>query len=667
MDAQRSNDHDHALDELIEQLAEQRRTIERLEKNSRLHEALYAIADLANSELDMDEMLCKVHAIVDTLTYAKNLYIALYNAERATRRYMYYADENEYPRIDTSEEVPAAKIGNSLTMAVIRHARPAMGPSSQLLDEFGLKPDPELGPPSLDWLGVPMMSEGVVHGAVIVQSYDQPNRYTEEDRVLLTFVAQHILSAMQHKQSRAELEQQVKARTTELAETVHQLRKEISDRVRAERQLAYETLHDTLTGLPNRIYFHEALERALVRFQRDPHYRFAVLFLDLDRFKVINDSIGHLVGDQILKEAGHRLTQHARSPDLVARIGGDEFALLLETAPTPEEACHVAEKVIESLNAPVRIEGNELSASASVGIVFGHAHYQNADEVLRDAEVAMYRAKSHGGRQFELFDENLHHQALQLLTLESALRRAIQYSEFEPYFQPIVHLGQRRIVGYEALLRWHHPQHGLLAPDAFLAVAEENGSIEQIDWIMFEKVCQRIPLLGDDDAYVTINIAPRHFRSPTLASKLLQLLQTHQLPAHRLRIELTEGALIDNSEQVLTTLEELREAGVVAVLDDFGTGYSSLSYLNRFPLHSIKIDRSFVSSLQLETDNSSTAIVRAVLALAQALGLDVVAEGIETKEQRDFLRAIGCGFGQGFLFSHARPAQEWSAEARCLV
>jgi EAL domain-containing protein (putative c-di-GMP-specific phosphodiesterase class I) len=319
--------------------------------------------------------------------------------------------------------------------------------------------------------------------------------------------------------------------------------------------------------------------------------------------------------------------------------------------------------VINALSEPMRVAGKELFSSASVGIALSHDRYRNAAELLRDADVAMYRAKAHGRHRFEIFDERLHQEALRLLDLESDLRRAIQRAEFEPHFQPIVRLRDRRLVGYEALLRWRHPVRGLMLPSEFLGVAEESGSIEQIDWQMFERTCREIPMLGDDCGYITLNVAPRHFRSPLLAKQMLALLSVHHLPPQRIRLEVTEGALLENPDQVLATLDTLQQAGVTAVLDDFGTGYSSLSYLHRFPLRALKIDRSFVSALR-PGDDSSAAVVNAVLALARTLGMEVIAEGIETREQCEYLLRIGCEQGQGHLFAHARPALEWAAEAR---
>jgi diguanylate cyclase (GGDEF)-like protein len=631
------------------------------QRGEKLQAALYSIADLASSELDMGEMLQRIHAVVGELMYAKNFYIALYNAEQETLRFPYHADEKDPGLVRPEEEIPAETLRNSLTLGIIRYGRTAMGPAREVAKLLSVPGGIGLGTPAEDFLGVPMVGEGEVRGVVVVQSYDPSVHYTEEDRALLAYVAQHILTALARKKVQGELELRVEERTRELAAAVRELREQIAERERAEQQLVHETLHDSLTGLPNRTFLYGAIERALSRLQRDPEHRFAVLFLDLDRFKVINDSVGHLSGDQMLKQAGERLAACVRESDVVARLGGDEFALLIEDVNLPEDACHTAQRVIQSLSEPMYIGGKELFTSASVGITLGSKRYRKAEELLRDADVAMYRAKAHGRHRFEIFDERLHQEALELLDLEVDLRRAILRDEFEPHYQPIVDLRTGRFAGYEALLRWRRPRSRLLLPGEFLKVAEDSGSVEQIDWRMFERTCKEIVPLVGDGGYVTINVSPRHFRSPSLARQLLDLLAAHRVPPQSLRVEVTEGALLENPDRVFATLDALRRAGVLAALDDFGTGYSSLSYLHRFPLHALKIDRSFVSALVPGDRGGSAAVVRAVLALANTLGMEVIAEGIETESQRDCLLEIGCGQGQGFLFSQARPARDWLA------
>ena len=653
-----------AYAELEQRVAERTRelTVEVRERQrgEKLQSALYAIADLASGELDMHEMLLRVHGIVGELMYAKNFFIALHNADRQTLRFIYHADERDPGLVDPNEEIPTAKMRSSLTLGLIHHGQPVMGTSREVRELLKVPGDTGVGTPAKDFLGVPMVADGIVRGVVVVQSYEEAVHFSDEDQALLSYVAQHILTALARKQAKAELERRVEDRTRELADAVHELRAQIGERERVEQQLLYDNLHDALTGLPNRTFLLDALARALARLRRDGAHRFAVLFLDLDRFKVVNDSVGHLVGDEMLKQAGERIAACVRAPDVVARLGGDEFAILLDQIRGPEDSFHVAQRVIDSISEPMHIVGKELFPSASIGIALSHERYRSAEELLRDADVAMYRAKARGRQRFEVFDERLHQDALHLLNLESDLRRALLRSEFEPHFQSIVRLVDSHIVGCEALLRWRHPERGLLLPADFLAVAEENGSAEQIDWQMFDKTCHALPGVLGGGGYVTMNVSARHFRSPELARQILDMLTAHGIAPSRVRLEMTEGALFENPEQACTTLETLRHAGVFAALDDFGTGYSSLSYLHRFPLHTVKIDRSFVADLRPGDAGGSAAVVRAVLALASTLGMEVVAEGIETTEQRDHLIELGCTFGQGFLFSQPSPASNWT-------
>ena len=633
--------------------------VQERERGEALQAALYAIAELSSSERDMRDMLQRIHGVVRQLMYAENFFIVLRNIERQTLRFIYFADVKDPGLVDPADEIPEAAMDSSMTLALMRHGRPIRGAVRELATQLGVPGGTGLGTLAVDWLGVPMAEDGNVLGAVVVQSYDATvPRYTEEDGALLAYVAQHILTAMARKQTQVELERRVHERTRDLANAVGRLQEEIVQRERVEQKLTYEALHDALTGLPNRTYLVEALERSLSRLRTDAVANFAVLFLDLDRFKVINDSVGHLVGDELLKLAGMRLTACVPNHGVVARLGGDEFAILLEDGIDMPGACQVAQRVIDAISEPMSIAGKELFSSASVGIVMSDPRYNTTDELLRDADFAMYRAKAAGRQRFEIFDERLHRETLRALDTEGDLRRALIRSEFEPHFQPIVRLRDAATVGYEALIRWRHPERGLLMPEDFLALAEESGSVEQIDWQMFDKTCRHILALVTDDQYVTFNLSPRHFRSTNLPGRFLALLARHGIAPHLARVEVTEGTLLENPEQVCTMIAELREGGILVALDDFGTGYSSLSYLHRFPLHALKIDRSFITSLQPGGSAASTAIVRAVLALAGTLGLEVVAEGVETQEQRQCLLDLGCVYGQGFLFAAAQPVAQ---------
>ena len=402
-----------------------------------------------------------------------------------------------------------------------------------------------------------------------MQSYTPDYLYTRRDQELLSFVSFHIAQALERRQANeslrlayAELEQRVASRTSELADANRELLDQISVRERMEHKLKHEALHDTLTGLPNRSHLLGRMGMALSRFRHDPKQLFAVLFLDLDRFKVVNDSVGHLVGDELLKEAARRIGRCVRDPDMVARLGGDEFAIVLDFIHTADDAVAVADRVIASLAEPMRIAGKELYTSASIGIALVDARYRSPEELLRDADVAMYRAKATGRQRYAIFDEQLHDAALKLLELEGDLRRALQRHEFEPYYQPIINLSDGSLMGYEALMRWHHPERGLCAPGDFIAIAEETGSLEQMDWQVYELVCRDIKRLAAGNAYTCLNVSPRHLRAPGFCERLLELMSRNGVKAGQLRLEVTEGALLEQPEVVQACLGRLRDAGV---------------------------------------------------------------------------------------------------------
>jgi len=636
----------------------QQQVIER-QRGEHLQAALFRIAELANTTESLDEFYEAVHRVVGSLLYSRNFYIALLAGNQHELLFPYSVDEFDPLR-------QPRELGSGLTEYVLRTG------TALLADREGierLQATGEVvsyGTLSSCWLGVPLICAERTVGVLAVQSYADDHRYTLRDQELLTFVSYHIANALERKRhaeslkhAYAELEQRVAERTAELAAANRELRGEIDRRERIERQLKHETLHDALTGLPNRALLLDRLANALSRYVRDPRRLFAVLFLDLDRFKVINDSVGHLLGDELLEEVGRRIADCLEPRDVVARLGGDEFAVLLTDIENDEDATASAQRLIDVLNAPIRLANKEVFTSASIGIAVAAPRYRKAEELLRDADVAMYRAKSEGRHRYALFDETLHRDALHLLELEGDLRRAVTRQEFEPYFQPIQRLDDGQVVGYEALLRWRHPQRGVLMPDTFLAVAEESGISEQIDWLIFQRVCAVAPALVSNGAFVSINLSGRHFHSADLAGRLLDLLAEHNVPAQSVRIEVTEHVLLDNPALVKRTLQKLRTAGVTIALDDFGTGYSSLSYLHQFPLQALKIDRSFVAELTSNSSSGSNAVVRAILALAGSLGMQVIAEGIESEVQRDLLLRLGCEIGQGFLLARPQPASHW--------
>ena len=826
---------------------------QQLERSESLQRALFAISDLAGSERDMPAMLRGIHAIVSTLMYAENFFIAQYNAEQESIRFLYFVDVEDPAVPGLGQDMPLSAIERTLTWYVIRDGKPRMGDAEELRSQA---PGPValIGPDSYDWLGVPMLRDGQLGGVLVVQSYQPGIGFTDEDMALLQFVGSHILTALERKQTKADLEQRVRLRTLQLAEAnrglqleiierqrsehlqaalfqiaqlatadidqaefyrrVHAvvgellnaenffiallsddrqrltfpysvdavlappaerplgrglseyvlrlgvalrvdnaqieeivrrgevapgrsnspamywlgvplivgdeviglvtvqsysplvvyneadqellsfvgsqianslarrrsaeslkrayeqlehrveertlaLRKEITERERIQDQLRHQVMHDSLTGLPNRGYLRDRIDRVLAAIKREPKRRCALLYLDVDRFKVINDSLGHLAGDEVLKEVATRLAGCVRHPDLVARLAGDEFAILLEQVESPALALNVAQRALDALGVPMHIAGKELQGTASIGIAIGDEHYHAADEVLRDADIALYRAKELGRKRFELFDETLAKNVVDVLAMEGDLRRALKHDQFEPYFQPICSLDDGQVVGYEALIRWNHPQRGLLRPGDFLKIAEDSGLIETIDWHMFELSCNLLMQHDHSDSFMTLNVSALHLRHADFDGRLVRLLQRTGLAPSRLVAEVTEGALLDSPERVRATLERLRGIGVGAALDDFGTGYSSLSYLHSLPLRILKIDRAFVHELDKDANASTTTVVAAILALARALNIQVIAEGIETETQRDVLLAMGCEMGQGYLLGHPAPIGHW--------
>ena len=622
--------------------------IEERQRAERLQAALFQIADLANADLDERAFYYRIHEVVWQLIEARNFYIALLDDERRTLQFAYFADELDV--------VPEPRIpGQGLAEYVMRQGAPQLLATSDLFDLHRSKQlDLSLiGPVPVSWLGVPLRFGDEVSGVVAVRSYEGNAGYGAADQELLEFVASQIASVLNRRRATrirelayAQLEDRVLERTREL-------RREIGERERIQRQLEHEVQHDALTGLPNRGVLQHRLEQALEEMQEREGPRCALLYLDVDRFKVINDSLGHGGGDEFLRQVSRRMVRCVREPDLVARLAGDEFAILLVDIATADVAVRVAKRLLDLLSEPLQIGGKTLSPSASIGIAVAGDDCHNASELLRDADLALYRAKALGRKQYALFDDSFKQRTTDVLTVEAELHDALHNDHFEPFFQPIVRLSTGEVVGNEALLRWRHPTRGVLTPDAFLSVAEDSGAIDAIDWRMFELSC-RLAAQQPGNTYLTINVSPRHFRDADFDRRLLEVVARSGLPPMRLLAEVTEGSLLDNSDHVRDILARLQAAGVRTALDDFGTGYSALSYLHTFPLRVLKIDRSFVAELGQPGKENIASVVAAVLALAGALGMDVIAEGIETEAQRQALLALGCEFGQGYLLG--RPA-----------
>ena len=430
---------------------------------------------------------------------------------------------------------------------------------------------------------------------------------------------------------------------------------DITELKMAERQIYHQAFHDTLTGLPNRALFMEILNMAIKRSKRRGDYHFAVLYLDIDRFKLVNDSLGHNVGDKLLVAFANRIQDSLRDIDSLARFGGDEFVILLEDIENEEYASSVAERLQQELKRPFMVSGKEVFAPASFGVMANTKDYDHAENIIRDADSAMYHAKEKGKAQFKVFDKKLHEKAMHLLQRETDLRKAIHNNQFENHYQPIVDLKTASLVGFEALIRWNHPQLGLINPGSFISIAEETGLIIPITRLVTESACTHLQKwqeqLGDIVSLsMNVNISSKHFLMPSLLDDIQEILTKTSLPPEQLKLEITETALMEDADETVRLVHRLKDYGLQLVIDDFGTGYSSLSYLQRLPIDTLKVDRSFVSRIQNEPDGNRN-IVEAIISLAHRLNMIVVAEGVESPEQYAILLEMNCQLGQGYLFS----------------
>ncbi len=456
------------------------------------------------------------------------------------------------------------------------------------------------------------------------------------------------------------LEERVKQRTLELENTLLKLKIEINSRQELQNKLLESALRDALTNLPNRVSFLNRLEQALNRAKLESEHNFAVLFLDCDRFKIINDSLGHLVGDRLLVAIAERLQTSLSPFDTLARLGGDEFGILLENVSDIEMVISIAERILNSLSQHFNVSRYQVFVNVSIGINWGNTNYDKPEYLLRDADTAMYRAKALGRGRFHVFDPEMHQEAIQILELENDLRRAVKKQELIVYYQPIVSLKTGSIIGFEALVRWQHPLKGLILPTEFIPVAEETGLIHAIDTWVLKTACNQLCIWQNHPAvpkplHISVNLSAKLFLQPNFLAQIDQIIYETKVNPAFLELEITESVIMENSMDVKTTLQELKERNIKLTMDDFGTGYSSLSYLHNFPLNTLKIDKSFLNLMQNNHENMG--LVPAMIGIAHSMGMKAIAEGVETSEQLSQIRDLNCNFAQGNLFSEPMEPQ----------
>jgi diguanylate cyclase (GGDEF)-like protein/PAS domain S-box-containing protein len=590
-------------------------------KAQAIQSALYRIAEVMSTAQDMQDFYSAIHDIFSELTYAKNFYIALYDPTTQMLSFPYYADEYDPPP-------PPTRLSKGLTEYVLRTGQPLLA-SPEKFEELVARGEVEsVGAPSLDWCGVPLKTGDKSFGVLVVQSYNPEIRFSEKDMEVLIFVSQHIASAVERKQA---------------AETI--------------RHLAY---HDSLTSLPNRMLFRDRFLHALAMAHRKKEM-LAMLFLDLDRFKKINDTLGHAAGDRLLQAVAERLKKTLREGDTIARLGGDEFMILLSGIKAVEDAAKVSDKILQAIRPSFLIDGQELHMTTSIGISLYPYDGQDTDTLVKNADIALYRAKDFGRNNYQLYTASMNARAFEQLALENSLRRALEREELFLLYQPLVDMRTRAVTGLEALVRWKGENGQVHNPDTFIPLAEDTGLIVPMGEWTLRTACRQLRLWqtqGLPPFPVAVNLSARQFQQENLISEISKALVENNLEPQYLAIELTESTILKNADLAIESLRELKSMGVQICIDDFGTGYSSLSYLKRFPVDALKIDHSFVRDCMENADDA--AIVSAIISMAHSLKLVVVAEGVETVSQLEFLRSKNCDKLQGYLISPPLPSSQLS-------
>ncbi|UAA38952.1 EAL domain-containing protein [Paraneptunicella aestuarii] len=642
-------------DELQEEIQER-------QKIEDLQQALFEISELSASvDGDMENFYANLHMILARLVHAPNCYIATLDQNKGMLNFPYFYDENNA----SAESRP---LGRGLTEYVLRHGRAELiGPvrATELADAGELDRDVAMRMEKERnyWVGTPLVVDGEVSGVVGIQSYDDKYKYQPRDLELLRYISHHIAVALERKHAQESIQaynlhlaEKVKERTDELHRANASLKEQIEERKHIELKLIHDAHHDTLTGLPNRALFTSRVELAIANKKRYPKNKFAVLFIDLDRFKLINDTLGHQAGDKFLIEVSKRIARCIRGHDLLARLGGDEFVILLDNFDNEEDAEEVASRILEAMSEAFCLDSTEMYSGGSIGIAFIEPWYKNAGELIRDADAAMYQAKSMGRGRYVMFDQSMRERLLEELELENEFRRTLKTRSFDCYFQPIVDMATNKPIYLECYVRWQHSTLGKIKREQFWRVAEHIGMTMEIDRFMIERACQMLRVWKDAGGEernhrVAINLSINHLIQAKQVSQLVERIVDAGIDPEKLVLEIDETHINRKSQQVLAAVQQLKEAGVTLVLDNFGNGMASLNSLCTFPFDYVKIDRKFVRSLPASIENLK--IIQSVQQISEHFGFEVIANGIENDEQCKALIAANCRFGQGKFLAEA--------------
>lgn len=646
------------LRQMNEELQEE---ISERQKVESLQQALFEISELsASTHGDTSDFYLTIHDILARLIGAPNCYVAMVDKETDMLHFPYYKDQ-------VHSHIEPRSMGLGLTEYVLRNGSAKLIDSSNTetlvaAGELSAEVEVTLAKESNSWIGAPLIIDGSIVGVIAVQSYDASKRYTHKDLEFLRFVSHHIAVALSRKQAaesmkayNQRLAEEVKQRTEELNATNIFLQKQIEERKLAQLQLEYDAQHDALTGLANRVLFNTRLELAIASKHRYTENNFAVIFIDLDRFKQINDSLGHLSGDKFLKEVANRINSCIRAHDLLARLGGDEFVVLFDNFESLTDIEEISTRIISSIAQPFKLENKDMYSGASIGITYLENGYQKAEDVLRDADAAMYQAKSMGRGRYIIFDKTMREKLLVELEIEEEFRKSLQADSFENYYQPIVDLNTQQTLYEECYIRWQHIRLGKVKPEQYRQVAEQCGLIVEMDKYMLTKACELLQFwqkgsAEDKKRRVAINLSIHHLTQTSLAKQLIEQCIEAGANPKNLVIEFDENTLNRRSQFILPAIKTLKRAGITLVLDNFGSGLASLSYLYSYPFDFVKVDHHFVKTLPRSERNLK--LIQSVLSISGHLKFKLIAGGITTEEQLSALTAIGCEFGQG-KFLHA--------------